>query len=816
MAMMIRRLPHAVLVLTLAPSIFAEPAFREARVDAHGVMRSVDNAEEVTRFGVNYYPPFSVDYRRLTERGLDLEAVMQDDVAHFRRLGLDCIRLHCYDRQFSTREGAFVANDHVAKLDYLIALCASNGIQTVLTPIAWWGKAFAPGSTEGFSNFYTMEQMTSDRRAWKTQARFLTEFARHVNPYTGRSYGMDPAILAFELINEPHYPSAYADDDLVDYINTLADALRAGGTSKPIFYNSWNGRHAAAIRARIDGETNSDYPLGLRARHERFDKLLGLIKPRQFDAPLAEATHARMIYEFDTADTSAACLYPALARSFRHQGVQVANQFQYDTLPLAAQNANWDTHYLNLVYTPAKALSFAIAAKVFHRLPRGCEFVSSHDRMPFTPFCVDEARNLSEFVTAEDYWYTAPPLTPAPDPARLCRVYGVGRSAVVSCTGAGIYFLDKVSTGLWRLQLYPDVFQVNDPYDGHVEDKVLALDAEVAFGVRLPGLGRNWLVRQAGNGAFVCRAKEDRVRIRPGDYVLVGYEAYDEFERRAVADCPVPRFVIPPLSAAAPLVRLKRIPKRWGAQTPLKIEVESRNVEILILTATPISGGSSLAWRNTPSAGDFSVSLPAGDWSICVQAEGRLGKVLSKAEQIRVYGNESEWQLFNVSDALKTDVADNPRVRIRAGRDEMEKTAVGVEVVAASDANCGYAGYKVPFDCESRSRHFPMKSAPRFLLVHARAAKDGERVEIVFTQSDGRAWGTVMTLSKEWKEHRLAIADFRPHWGTGVGTAEDCARPETFVKVNLGFGDWLFGVERAQYHMFEVSDISFEKAVRHP
>ena len=105
-------------------------ADRLAKVDAEGVMRWTDDGSEVALFGVNYYPPFTVDYKSIKEKGLDFSQVMREDVAHFRRLGLTCIRIHCFDRQFSAHDGAFLNNHHVALLDELIDLCAKNGIYT--------------------------------------------------------------------------------------------------------------------------------------------------------------------------------------------------------------------------------------------------------------------------------------------------------------------------------------------------------------------------------------------------------------------------------------------------------------------------------------------------------------------------------------------------------------------------------------------------------------------------------------------------------------------------------------------------------------
>ena len=44
--------------------------------------------------------------------------------------------------------------------------------------------------------------------------------------------------------------------------------------------------------------------------------------------------------------------------------------FAYDMLQTASRNLGWQTHYLNLVYTPRKAMSAIIAAEAMRRLPR--------------------------------------------------------------------------------------------------------------------------------------------------------------------------------------------------------------------------------------------------------------------------------------------------------------------------------------------------------------------------------------------------------------------------------------------------------------
>ena len=77
-------------------------------VDGKGVLRYRDNAqEEVALFGVNYYPPFAIDYAALKQRGIDHKEAIRQDLAHFQRLGLTALRLHCFEREFTDQDGNF-------------------------------------------------------------------------------------------------------------------------------------------------------------------------------------------------------------------------------------------------------------------------------------------------------------------------------------------------------------------------------------------------------------------------------------------------------------------------------------------------------------------------------------------------------------------------------------------------------------------------------------------------------------------------------------------------------------------------------------
>ena len=138
--------------------------------------------------------------------------------------------------------------------------------------------------------------------------------------------------------------------------------MRATGLRKPIFYNiAENPEVADAILdANVDGLTFQWYPAGLVSGHELRGNLLPHVAALSDSVPPGPAVLSAapsMVYEFESADIMAPVMYPLMARSFREAGFQWATQFAYDPLGIAYANTEYQTHYLNLAYTPAKALS---------------------------------------------------------------------------------------------------------------------------------------------------------------------------------------------------------------------------------------------------------------------------------------------------------------------------------------------------------------------------------------------------------------------------------------------------------------------------
>lgn len=762
----------AIVICSACAAMSVPPASRTADVDAEGVMRWKDSGDEVSLFGVNYYLPFAFDFRDVSAMGLDFRRVLEEDVAHFRRLGLSCIRIHCYDRQMSSRSGALIENRHLELLDELVSVCASNGMYMVLTPIAWWGGPF-DGGTNGFSGAHTMRQLTSDRSTWPIQARYLKEFGEHVNRFTGRRYADDPAILCFELINEPLYPRGHPDGEVTAYVNALAAGLRASGTTKPLFFNSWQNRNAAVGAAAVDGVTGSSYPTGLRAGHALAGSQLGKVRSSTLQPDRSIARKARIIYEFDCADTPGAYMYPAMARLFRHEGAQVAAQFQYDLLQLADLNTSWHTHHLNLVYTPAKALSFAIAAEVFRRLPRGCQYEQSADVMDFPPFRIDASRNLSQMCTDVDFLYTADTLDMPKHVDGLRRVWGVGSSPVASSTGNGIYFLDKAMDGVWRLQLYPSVFVERDAYSGGKLRKSALLPARPALTVRLPDLGSSFRARPFGDdGVIAANAHDGRMTIAPGDYILENVSGYGARERGAVARLDLPAYCARTPDERASGCRIDGSVSQWAHGVPLSFNVSA-------LGATNIS-----VTIHTPS-GRETRSFP-----------------------VRLCVGPDDWDFLNVNAAMSSPLKGPPGVRREIVRDHAGRKVL--RLLAEAGAFAGDRDFaKLRIECDSLGLRTVFGDVGKGKEVTFRVrATDGYtgNAEVVFEHGDGGCWGANVPLERDWRDVKIPVEDLKPCWRTrrGDGTSPNMGN---VAFVSISFGRWLYAGSLDRPHGFEISSI---------
>jgi hypothetical protein len=168
-------------------------------------------------------------------------------------------------------------------------------------------------------------------------------------------------------------------------------------------------------------------------------------------------------------------------------------------------------------------MSAIIAAEAMHRLPRMQSYGPYPLNTRFGDFHVSADENLGELVARDAFLYSGSTHATPPDPAALGRIAGYGSSSTVTYEGDGIYFLDKVRPGLWRLEVYPDAEPVRDPFELPNADKIVtrAISRSWPMTIVLPDLGATFTVQSltVGNRPNE-RATAGRFVVRPGVYVL--------------------------------------------------------------------------------------------------------------------------------------------------------------------------------------------------------------------------------------------------------------------------------------------------------
>lgn len=509
----------------------------EIVVDVQGVMRRSDNGREVSYYGTNYTAPFAYSYRALGYEGKDRKKAIDRDVYHMARLGLNAFRLHLWDAELADSAGNLVENEHLDLLDYLIAQLEKRGIDIVLTAQTNFGNGYPEkdNDTGSFTYDYSKCDIHENQKAQAAQERYLGQLVKHRNPYTGRTLAQDKAVVALEINNEPCHSGS--KKEVTAYIDRMSKALRKAGYRRIILYNVTHNPTVTSAYYDADdiqGTTYQWYPTGLVAGHERKGNFLPALDnytiPWEDSIP-AYRKLARAVYEFDPADVLYSHLYPAIARTFRKKGFQWITQFAYDPIDLAQYNTEYPTHYMNLAYTPAKALSMMIAVETAKETPRGADYGSYPENTTFGHTTVSHDPDFSIFNAPEKFLYTNSNEMKPIDPAALKQIAGRGTSALVRYDGNGAYFLDATSEpGVWRLEVMPDIVQMDDPFGNTSlnDAKIVTVARKHTIAVTLPTLGTGYSLYNT-KGDLLGTAEVDSVSVEPGVYLLAPREAKPDF-----------------------------------------------------------------------------------------------------------------------------------------------------------------------------------------------------------------------------------------------------------------------------------------------
>jgi len=763
-------------------------------------MRLGHNDTEVQGFGVNYTVPFTHAYRTAGKLGVDLKKAIDNDVYHFSRLGFDLFRIHVWDTEISDAEGNLIENEHLELFDYLLKKLKDRNMNFVITPIAFWGNGWPEPDeeTSGFSIKFGKEKSLIDPEAIKAQENYLSQFLDHVNPYTGVAYKEEPNLIAFEISNEPHHRGEPAE--VTEFINKMVTAMRSTGTKKPIFYNVSHSIHLAQayFDAEIQGGTFQWYPTGLGFGKELAGNLLPNVNRYDipFESIIKKSKAAKLVYEFDAADVNKSYIYPAMARSFREAGIQLATHFAYDPTFMAFANTEYNTHYMNLAYTPQKALALMISSEVFHRIPMNKNFGTYPENLEFDGFKVNYEKNLAELNSDEKFIYTNSNSTKPISVKTLTQIAGFGDSEIVKYEGKGAYFLDKLESGIWRLEVMPDAILVGNPFGKNSLDKKVAVInwKEWTMKLNLPDLGENFSIQALNERTgFSQKVESNSFNIQPGAYLLTKkgvsatFKGNEEWSNIKLNEFTAPEgnvkktyLVHETLSEIAKNSDLKISAKIVSNEIIEKVEVwlqngnNYENVELKRITGYVYSAEipskvlqtGFLSYRIIITTGENTFSFPSG-----------------------IKGNPGEWDFYDESNYVTRIVKENSPIYIfNAVQDSdyiVKEWKPGNQLVPGKSP--GEAEYQVKIarlfeeDIENKNAtpvndysfrfNFSEKikgrnnelAEQKKLVLNARSISGKtEKIQVALVDKNGSSFGKIIELTPENGEYTIDLSHLKP------------------------------------------------------
>ncbi|MDQ6609218.1 MAG: membrane or secreted protein, partial [Bacteroidota bacterium] len=490
---------------------------------------------------------------------------------------------------------------------------------------------------------------------------------------------------------------------------------------------------------------------------------------------------AKMVYEFDAADVMQPIMYPAIARSFRTAGFQWATQFAYDPMYTAYANTEYQTHYLNLVYTPSKAISLMIASKAFHRLPRGKSYGAYPADTLFDVFRVSYKEQLSEMNSEEEFYYSNSTTTQPKNIAKLKHIAGVGSSPVVTYEGTGAYFLDKMDNGSWRLEVMPDAVSIKDPFEKTSPKKEVTLIHWQAnkIEISLPDFSEKFFITgiNPGNTSEVTSSKNSFF-ISPGVYVIG--KANDRTIVASTVEFYAPKSsVANPLLVHHPIAEISSnqffsiTAKTIGVDSTDKVSIELRNSSNKWKTVT-MQQVNDYSYKAdipvdivTPGIINYRFMIKKANGETYTFPGGFKGDPFAWDEwrnetyQTFVAAPGSPLELFNpTTDRSKimlynTDWRNNTVEYITAGKPNQ----LVLKATMNKPTQGQFMGWQCFFGDKIAGRKGELSSFNK-LVIRARSPQEG-KAKLSLITTGAEAFATTISLTKDWNEIEIPLSSLQ-------------------------------------------------------
>ncbi|RYE08788.1 MAG: hypothetical protein EOP44_02640 [Sphingobacteriaceae bacterium] len=498
-----------------------------------------------------------------------------------------------------------------------------------------------------------------------------------------------------------------------------------------------------------------------------------------------------MVYEFDAGDVLQSNLYPAMARSFRKAGFQWATQFAYDPLATAYANTEYQTHYLNLAYTPSKAISLLIASQVFHQLPEK-DYGAFPADTNFAAFRVSYQQNLSEMNTAQAFYYSNSTATKPVNAAKLQHIAGVGSSPVIHYDGSGAYFLDKLENGIWRLEVMPDAVSIRDPFEkASLQKEVTRIQYEnQPMQIMLPDLGQDFAVTGINTGNHASFSTQNSsFRIRPGTYLILKKGAQNKHwqAQSRMENIRLSEFVAPKPVSNLPFV-VKPNVEEVSAGKPFTLKIKVVGVDAadkVTLQINKVLGIYKMIEMNRKTAGQYEAEIPAElvtpgllNYRIIIQKTNNQLITFPGA----VVGDPFGWDNFN-QESWPVFVSDAAAIELFNAAKDYQKLNVYVTNYSRTEGPELVAGEKtdqLSFKLstqnlgDKRSIGFQLFIADKLkgiaeissftkLIVRAKTSNpDPVQIKIALIGADAAVNASFITLKQQYQDFEIPLKQLQP------------------------------------------------------
>jgi hypothetical protein len=424
------------------------------------------------------------------------------------------------------------------------------------------------------------------------------------------------------------------------------------------------------------------------------------------------------------------------------------------------------------------------------------DFGTYPDNSKFDAFQVSYEEDLAEMITDKKFIYTNNTKSTPSSPATLEEIAGTGNSSLITYEGTGAYFLDKIESGVWRLEVMPDAIWIEDPFGRNsLSQKVAVVNWRTwPMTVNLPDLGSVFSIRALNdNNTFAAKVQGQSFSITPGTYLITRNGIDSEITGdRKWKNIILKEFTAPPANVEA--IHVVHSPRRQISESKSHIAEA-----IIVSKKEPVAVELSLTAGFRPkvfqmkkvSGYKYAVNIPAEDvkegflrYFISVTGEeetvtfpgARQGSPANwdfdnqHAYEVSVVPGSAPIYIFNA--ASDNDELSRPWNKgsafVPASEPGKAEVRINIEKLFALDSENPQAAQihdysmRYYFGNKIKGREYDVDQKKELVFRGRSMSSKPCWVQLALVSTNGQAYGGVVKINNSVEEYQLSLSDLKP------------------------------------------------------